>query len=239
MRSDMNIAICENEKYQTNQIYNYVREWSQKNNVNTNIQCFNSGESFLFEWENNKNYDVIFLDITMNKISGIDVSNIVREKDKEVSIIFITATASYALHGYNVGALQYLLKPLDKNKLFECLDLVSKNRIINKDNFILLESYKKTFKLDCSSIIYCAMYYPNVHIFTTKDMIEAKIKFTHLEELLSNKGFIRPHRSYLVNLEHVHMIDNNHLILNNNDKIPISRLKIKEVNRKFIEYFSN
>lgn len=235
----MNIAICENEKYQINQISSYVQEWSQENNVNTNIQSFSSGESFLFEWENNKNYDVIFLDITMNKISGIDVSNIVREKDKEVSIIFITATASYALHGYNVGALQYLLKPLDKNKFFHCLDMVSKNRIINKDNFILLESYKKTFKLDYSSIIYCVMYYPNVHIYTTKNMIEAKIKFTNLEGLLSDKGFIKPHRSYLVNLEHVHMIDNNHLILNNNDKIPISRLKIKEVNRKFIEYFSS
>lgn len=51
----MNIAICENEKYQINQISSYVQEWSQENNVNTNIQSFSSGESFLFEWENNKN----------------------------------------------------------------------------------------------------------------------------------------------------------------------------------------
>lgn len=235
----MNIAICEDEKNQLDQISSYVEEWAKENNVKANIDCFSNGDSFLFNMENSINYDIIFLDINMGKVSGIDVSNIIREKDKDVSIVFITGTTKYALYGYNVNAMQYLLKPLNKERLFECLNEVYENNLsLDKNNFILIESSSKVFKLDSLSIIYCAMFYPDVHIYTTNTKLIIKMKFADLENLLSDKNFIKPHRSYLVNLRYIYMIDNNYIILDNDDKIPISRLKIKEINRKFVEYFT-
>ena len=117
--------------------------------------------------EDYEKYDAIFLDIEMKKMSGIELSNIIRKKNKTVNLVFVTGEFKYALHGYKVGALQYLMKPIKKEDLFECLDIIKEKIKVTNDsgNYITIELPKRSIKLNCETIEYCIMFSPYIDIY--------------------------------------------------------------------------
>ena len=140
----MNIAACEDQTLQLDLLNTQIKNWAKEKKVNISIDNFINAESFLFQWSDYDQYDIIFLDVELDKMSGIELSNIIRERNKVVDIVFVTGFFKYALHGYRVGALQYLIKPLDKLDLYFCLDKTM-DRINNKDESskIIIETPKK------------------------------------------------------------------------------------------------
>ncbi|MBC5997157.1 response regulator [Romboutsia ilealis] len=140
----MNIAACEDQTLQLDLLNTQIKNWAKEKKVNISIDNFINAESFLFQWSDYDQYDIIFLDVELDKMSGIELSNIIRERNKVVDIVFVTGFFKYALHGYRVGALQYLIKPIDKLDLYFCLDKTM-DRINNKDESskIIIETPKK------------------------------------------------------------------------------------------------
>lgn len=140
----MNIAVCEDQTLQLDLLNTQIKNWAKEKKVNISIDNFINAESFLFQWSDYDQYDIIFLDVELDKMSGIELSNIIRERNKVVDIVFVTGFFKYALHGYRVGALQYLIKPIDKLDLYFCLDKTM-DRINNKDESskIIIETPKK------------------------------------------------------------------------------------------------
>lgn len=235
----MKIAICDDHEIQLDLINKYIKEWAIANEVDISIDKFKSGEEFLIEWEDYEKYDIIFLDIEMSTISGIELSNIIRKQNKTVDIVFATGIFKYALHGYKVGALQYLIKPIKKEDVATCLDS-TKNRIkdINNDSkYITIEMPKKSLKLNYETIEYCIMFSPYIDIHTNSDKITLRKKISDIEELLPKTSFIRCHRSYLVNIKYIKTVTKDNVILESGLKIPISRGKYNETNDAFINYF--
>ena len=234
----MKIAVCDDQSIQVNLINDYIKEWAKESGINVSIDNYSSGESFLFEWDDYNKYDIIFLDIEMNKISGIELSNIIREKNKIVDIVFVTGIFKYALHGYKVGALQYLLKPIKNTDIYECLDR-TKSRIIDQcvqSKFITIETPKKIIKLDYDTIEYCIMFSPYIDIHTNSEKITLRKKISDIEKLLPKNSFVRCHRSYLVNMKYIKLISKEYIILESGLRVPISRGKYKETNDAFINY---
>lgn len=237
----MKIAICDDNEIQLDLMSKYITEWATKNEVEIYIDKFKSAEEFLFEWEDYEKYDIIFLDIEMQIMSGVELSNIIRKRNKIVDIVFATGIFKYALHGYKVGALQYLMKPIKKEDVAECLDN-TKKRIKDKNassKYITIEMPKKSIKLNYDNIQYCIMFSPYIDIHTNSDKITLRKKISDIEMLLPKKSFIRCHRSYLVNLKYIKTITKDSIILDSGMKIPISRGKYNEVNDAFINYFCN
>ena len=171
--------------------------------------------------------------------SGIELSNIIREKNNKVDIVFVTGFFKYALHGYRVGALQYLMKPINISDLYFCLDKTLE-RINNRDetSTLILETTKKTIKLDYNEIYYCIMFSPYIDIHTNSEKITLREKISEMENKLPKEYFIRCHRSYIVNVKHIKSIMKNYVLMENGEKIPISRGKYKEINDAFIDYIS-
>lgn len=136
-----------------------------------------------------------------------------------------------------MGALQYLIKPIDIADLYFCLDKTVE-RVSNKDKkgIFILETPKKIFKLHFSDIYYCVMFSPYIDINTDSEKITLRKKISELEKFLSKEYFIRCHRSYIVNLMHIKSISKSDILLKNGIKVPISRSKYKEVNDAFINY---
>ena len=233
----MKIAICEDETIQINLLNTKIRNWANESNVDISIDNFTTAESFLFEWADYDKYDIIFLDIRLSKMSGIELSNIIREKNKNVDIVFVTGFFKYALHGYKVGALQYLLKPINSADLNFCLNK-TQERIGNKNEeyTLVLETSKKHIKLNCNEIEYCIMFSPYIDIHTTSEKITVRKKISELERELPSKYFIRCHRSYIVNLKYIKSISKDNIVLESGIRIPISRSRYKEVNDTFINY---
>ena len=235
----MNIAVCEDQIAQTNLLINQIKDWTKANGINISIDNFETAESFLFQWSDYNKYDIIFLDIKLNKMSGIELSNIIREKNKNVDIVFVTGFFKYALHGYKVGALQYLMKPINKEDLYFCLDKTLE-RINNNDKktILIIGTAKKTIKLGYDEIYYCIMFSPYIDIHTSSEKLTLRKKISDMEEILPSKYFVRCHRSYIVNVKHIKSITKNDVLLENGNIIPISRGKYKEINNAFIDYIS-
>ena len=234
----MNIAICEDNIEELNIINEYIEQWSKNNNIKVKIDKYQSSESFLFEWTDYNKYDIVFFDIKMKKVSGIELSNLVREKNKVVDIVFVTGMIEYALHGYKVSAMQYLLKPIKQDDIYSCLNKVLE-RIDSTDEsskFMIIKTPKKSMKLNYDEIYYFEMFSPNIIIHTIKEEIALRKKISEIEKELKSSSFIRCHRSYIVNLKYVKSISKKTIILENEVNIPLSRNKYKEVNDYFINY---
>ena len=234
----MNIAICEDNIEELNIINEYIEQWSKNNNIKVKIDKYQSSESFLFEWTDYNKYDIVFFDIKMKKVSGIELSNLVREKNKVVDIVFVTGMIEYALHGYKVSAMQYLLKPIKQDDIYSCLNKVLE-RIDSTDEsskFMIIKTPKKSMKLNYDEIYYFEMFSPNIVIHTIKEEIALRKKISEIEKELKSSSFIRCHRSYIVNLKYVKSISKNAITLENGESVPISRNKYKEVNNYYINY---
>ena len=232
----MRIAICDDEKAQRLLLKKYLEEWAVQNKVILETELFVSGENFLFSWEDDRDYDLLVFDIEMGQMSGMELAAAIREKDDEIPILFVTGYDKYMLQGFEVAALHYLLKPVNKDKLFEVLDKLKIKR--KQEDKLFFQTEKGPVSLPVSRIWYiearahqCILYTEDEEYTLRSSISEAA------RQLDGRREFARCHRSYLVNLHHVSAIVKPELILDDKRRLPVSRSAEKEVNRLFIEIF--
>jgi len=227
----MRIGICEDNKAHASLLNNLVGQWAEDSGIKADIRCYLSAESFLFSREDELPFDVLLLDIQMDKMTGIELAKKLREQKDDVVIIFITAVKDYVFEGYDVNALHYLLKPVDKDKLSGCLE-GAYAEIKKAEKYIIINDTK----VPLSSIMYVeAQAHYIVVAAENKDYILKQGITAFYEEL--GEGFMFCHRSYIVNLSAVKQIKKEEIILDNGKCLPVSRAKYKEVNEAFIAYY--
>lgn len=148
MSNTIHIAICDDENIQVDLLDSYVRTWGRENELKVNIDYFYSGESFEFTWTRNKKYHILLLDIEMPGINGMELARRIRKEDNYLNIIFITAIPDYIGEGYDVSAINYLIKPISEKKLYECLD---KTILIDVDGEIIRINQKEIIYIESIS----------------------------------------------------------------------------------------
>lgn len=235
----MRIAICDDEEAQRLLLQKYVEDWAQENRIHLETKLFSSGESFWFAWEDDSCYDLLIFDIEMGQLSGMELAADIRKKDEEIPILFVTGYDSYMAQGFEVAALHYLLKPIPKEKLFAVLDKFNKSRMKREqEEKLLFRTEEGPLSLPASKIWYIEA---RAHqcILYTED--ESYVLCTSISEMVGNlcgrREFVRCHRSYLVNMQHVSAIVKPELVLDDKRRIPVSRSAEKEVNQVFIELY--
>lgn len=115
------IAICDDEQNQIEYITSIVASWSTHKGYSCEIRTFASAEAFLFEYEENKVYDILLLDVEMKNMNGIELAKRIRKDNNRAEIIFITSHFEFVGEGYEVDALHYLIKPISEEKLTQVL----------------------------------------------------------------------------------------------------------------------
>ncbi len=230
----LNIAIIDNEAPFRKSIATAVDEWVKKSKISATINEYSSAESFLFVYEEKKDYDLLLLDIEMDGINGVEMAKRIRHEDETVQIIFITGYPDYMCQGYDLSALHYLIKPVSNEKLFEVLDRALKN-IKKGGNRIIFttDGGEKVVTLD--AILYAESYSHNMHIVTTDGAFDVRMTISSLAEVLGSE-FIITHRSYIVNLSHIVFLSKSDITLDSGEKIPISRNEFKKVHSCFVKY---
>ena len=218
----MRIGIIEDNQSQSENLKNMILSLA-----NHEITIFHSGEEFLFECEDTYPFDVLFLDIQLDQMNGIELARKIREKDKNVQIIFLTAILDYVLEGYEVNAIRYLLKPIEKEKCAEVLSLVENN--ITKDRTYLFLNNTKIYLDEIYYIESCGHYCEIVG----EHKINVKIALGKLEKML-DANFIACHRSYIVNMNYVESVFKDHCVIKNKE-IPVSRSLSKKVQNAFLK----
>ena len=119
--SSYKIAICDDSQADAEYIAKLVKEWAKDRIVI--IKSFPSAEAFMFNYTEEKDYDVLLLDIEMGKMDGVTMAKAIRQDNESVQIVFITGYSEYIADGYDVAALHYLIKPVKKEQLWSVLDL--------------------------------------------------------------------------------------------------------------------
>jgi len=123
----LRIAICDDEQKQIEYLTALVSAWSDRTSVTCTIDTFQSAESFLFDYAEDKNRDILLLDIEMGGMNGVDLAKTIRQTNDTVQIIFITGFPDFIAEGYEVSALHYLMKPVLPEKLHTVLDKAAVN----------------------------------------------------------------------------------------------------------------
>lgn len=236
MLDTINIAICEDEKIQVDLLEKYVKRWASKNNIIVKIEAFYSGEAFEFSWSMDKKYDILLLDIEMKELNGIELAKKIRVEDDLLNIIFITAIPDYIGQGYDVDALNYLLKPVEEEKLFECLDRALK-KIPKEEKTILIDVDGEIIRIKQEDIFYIEAFSHNIEINIRDKKFSTRKNISTIEKELDENAFIRCHRSYIVGLKHIKKIGKNDIELDNGNIIPVSRRQYSNVNMAFIKYY--
>jgi len=229
-----NIIICDDNPAESAFLSNLVQKWADVNVMDIRLLSFESAEAFLFAYEDNKNVDILLLDIQMKKMDGMALARKIREENSTVQIAFITGFADYMAEGYDVSALHYLMKPVNEAKLFETLERAVKN-LEKTVPVVSLEINGETVILPTGDIVYIEAIDHFLDIHTANDKITVKMQLYKLEESLMH-DFIHCHRSYVVNMKFIHKITRTEVILDSGAVLPLSRRLYSGVNKAMMMY---
>ena len=232
---DIKVAICDDEPLAVDYVAYHLQRWAQKHEINLHIEAFSSAEQFLFSYEENKDFDLLFLDIQMGELSGVQLAQKIRGMGEKVQIAFITAVPDHMSEGYELSALHYLLKPVSEEKIYALMDRAIEKFTI-EEAYLLIKAEQTLQRIPVSSIMYTESFAHYITITTKSGTYQVRENAGVLAEKL-NQDFVRPHRSYLVNLRYVHSISKTEMLLDDGTVIPLSRYNYQKVNQAFIQYY--
>ena len=227
----MRIAVCDDEELFRIEFKSVLDKVLI--NAEYDIDTFSGGSS-LYEAFLKNPFDLVFLDIEMPGIDGITLAKRLRAVSENVQIVFLTSHIEYALEGYEVNALRYLVKPVDMNKLSEVLKYIQDKK--NNSRQIMIKQEGEDIVIDISDIIYMESMDKNVRIVTSKSEYITRYNISDYEEELKNSGFLRIHRGYLISLSKVKKIVKNDVVMDGDISIPVSRSNIKTLKDALYAY---
>lgn len=231
----LKIAICEDDTIQRQSIVNMINSYLNSINKIYELFEFTCGESLL---SSINNFDIYFLDIKMNNLSGIDTAKRIRIINEKAIIIFTTGLKDYVFDAFDVNAFHYLIKPINEIKFIKVLDSAIK-LLSKKDKFLIAKTISSSYKIYLKDIVYIESDQRKIKVHTTYDIIEYYYKISDLETELLEDNFFRCHKSYIINLKYVQSFDNTFITLKNSEKVYVSKYKLSEFSKTFMYYLKN
>ncbi|MDF2907180.1 MAG: LytTR family transcriptional regulator [Herbinix sp.] len=234
----LNIAVCEDESIPLKINCTYIEELSKKYRVDANIIGFTSGEAAL-EYMSKVEIDIVFMDIDLNGMNGIQTASRMLKMNPRIITIFITGHKEFAYDAFTVEAFSFIIKPIDPERLERIfrkavLQVNDFNNRKQRSPFIITEDNLKK-KINQSSILYIERIDTQSVIVTKSSKHFVYETITSLSERLDN-NFIRINQGIIVNLSEVSQLNKNQLQMKTGEEFPIGRTYVKEVKRRYLEF---
>lgn len=230
----IHIAIVEDEKANQELLKHYLSKYQKEIDEKLIVSIYSDGDEILDAYD--ASYDIVLLDIEMKRLDGMITAERIRKIDQEVIIIFITNMAQYAVKGYAVNALSYLLKPVDYFAFKQELNRSIERIVSNKDHFLLIPASEGTIKLSVTSILYLESIKHHVIIHTVdKKTYTLNSTLKAFEKKLIKYDYYRINSCYLVNLAKVSGIKQEFAYINNHE-LKISRPRKKGFKEALTKY---
>ncbi len=231
------IAIVEDERDQYEFVARRINDWADKTKQRVTIAYVTSAEEFLFKYDQPATFDILFLDVCMNQMNGMELAKAIRGFDREVQIVFLTGVSDYVFEGYEIGAVRYLIKPIDEKKLSDTLEACLEKLKKRTEDYISFKYLGENIKIARSDIIYVQVNSHYLQMVTTKETYEWKKSLKKMIERLDTKRFVAANRSTVVNLEYVSKITREECILENGETIQVSRGAYIALNEAFMKFY--
>lgn len=228
------IAIVEDDLQAARQLQEQVEQFGAENKVETQITLFSDGAKLAGDYR--PEWDLLFLDVDMPVMNGFETAKSIRETDPDVCIIFITNLAQYAIHGYDVGALDYLLKPVKYPALAMRLKRVLRLLRTRENEALILKTDGNMVRVPLSRIYYIEIFDHNLQYHTVEGVITTGgSTLSSLEKSLIPQGFVRCHNCYLVNIRYIDRVHGNTLRVAERE-LPVSRNRRRAVIDALLSY---
>lgn len=239
----MRIAICDDTELDLKNLENLISLYSKQFNVPITIEAFSDPRVLLnhIQYFKQDEFDLYFLDIIMGE-NGIDVASTIRKTNPDVPIVFTTSSKEYAVDAFKVRAYDYILKPISKTELFECL---------NKLNQTIKTALKNVFNIKIEDLSYVTINVNDIsfieqkdrrivyHMTNNKTYTTTSIRGKFAEEIpfkFEMYNFINCHHSFVVNMNQIVSVDDYSFTMKNGDNIPISKRILKQVRDTYVKY---
>lgn len=232
------LAFCDDDSSVLNELKILIEDYQKKFNKKIEYNTFDSPLELLAEIERGTRFDIVFLDILMPGESGIDAAAEIKEYDENVKIIFLTSSAEYALQSYSVGAFFYQLKPICRESFFRLIDSVLSACEKEHSKSLILRCKNGITRVYLKNIEFCEIIHRTLFIHLNDGKVLESIGSLDelYEQIKSSGGFIRTHRSFIVNLDYVQNISYKAVTMSSLTQIPIPRGKYQEIKDAFLEY---
>ncbi len=235
---ELRIGICEDDITQLKYLKQEVENYYTQNGISVVIEIFESAEQLLFQYPSDLPFHCLLLDIGLKKMDGMNLAKRIRERDKELTIIFITGERDYVFEGYKVGAVRFLLKPYRPEDLAEALSCVAKlEEEKSSEEYIGFRYQGEYVKLKKNDILYVKVNGHYLYLKLTDREYSYKGSMKQLKEEWNEPCFVYANRSMLVNLENVERITRTECVLSNGESLPVSRGCYQNLNQAFVEMF--
>lgn len=233
----MRIAVCDDDEQELAHLMELITEYQSSRGVSNDCRFFNNSTDFLCNMKGGE-YDLILLDVLMPGISGVQAAQELRELDKNVKLIFIFSSPEFAVESYRVGAYYYLLKPADAASLFPLLDRVGSELFMQEEQGFVLKDRKGVAMISFTGLEYVEVINKTVSFHMADGVVrEVTAALADIEEkLLPRPEFIKPHRSYLVNLKYVQSVGVSSIVTKNEHNIPVSRRRRDEIQDAYMHF---
>ena len=226
------IAIVEDEEEMLNTLKEYIKRFFTSNDLQYDLTCFGTASKLIntYKFE----YDLIFMDINLPGIDGMSAVKELRDKDSNVTVIFVTSLAQYAIKGYEVNAFDFVLKPisyynfaLKLNRYIEHLNITLPSFVIKNKNGV--------YKIDIRDLKYIEVLDHKLIFYTTKGEYETFDTLNKYVDMLKSEAFELCNRCYLVNLKYVKKVTKESVFIGE-EEIQMSRRKYKDFMKALNEY---
>lgn len=229
----LNICICDDDKL----IHETLKTYCYKIYDNTQLEIDNlfSAEELIHIYEQQVRFDIIFLDIEMATITGIEAAEKIKKISPDVIIIFISSHQKYVFDTFKVEPLHFLVKPFSEQEFNDVFKrALNKYRSLNST--ITLKWQNERYVIKINTIKYIEGYKRHITVYTQNEKYEALGKIQDMQKILSSFNFIRTHQGFLVNMDYIHRFTQTDVILSDGTKVMISVRKRAEALRMFDEF---
>lgn len=235
MKPVIRIALCDDNDIEREILKNIIENIFDSMGDEAAIFEFSSGEKLCRNYSKG-DYDIIFLDIHMKQLDGIETGRAIRDKDAKVEIVYATSSEEYLKEGYNIHALSYLTKPYDVKKVKETLEYYYKKNGIDKrekNELLDISIQQKKIYIRQKDIMWLESMGRVVSIYCRDDVFRVYARLNDLEEKLDEKIFLRCNQSYIVNIMYVKDVIEYDFCMENDRYIPIRKRDKKEIVQKY------
>lgn len=232
----MKIAICDDDKRDLLQIAYLLEAYRHDRKAELTYASFLSAAELIAAMDSS-DYDLLLLDMLMPGINGMQAAREIRERNNQIEIVFLTSSPEYAVESYSVRAHYYLLKPATEEKLFPILDRLMAD-FKRPEDVLHIKTQTSLFSLPYGKIEYIEVSAKKLYFYLTDGgNREISGSLTDFERaLLKRPGFIKVHRSYLMNLQWVQELRQGEIITTTGRRLPVARTAYPQVRTAYTQF---
>ncbi len=231
------VAIVEDEAKLHDYYGKMVEAWGNVKNFRPVMTYVESAEEYLFKYGGQNIFDIIFLDVCMKDMNGMELAHEIRKFDRNVQIVFMTGKSEFVFEGYEIGAVRYLIKPVQEGELMKALDACMEKLGSSREDYLTMKYQGENLRLSRGEILFIQVEGHYLKMRTVDRVYEWKASLKEMLEKLDPVRFVQANRSAVVNLEFVSKITREECILENGEVIPVSRGAYGPLNEAFMKYF--